>query len=329
MLTETAWENYLSAYPEAHLLQTLAWGQVKSRFGWQAHRLAVQDAGAQVLLRSLPLGFKLAYIPKGPVGADWSALWPALDAFCRRQRCVFLKVEPDGWEDQAEGPAMRERLPGFIPSPQIIQPPRTVVVDLQGSEEDILMRMKQKTRYNIRLAEKKEVIVRPSTDLEGFHRLMQATGARDGFSVHSLDYYRQVYDRFYPQGACELLQAEYEGQPLAALMVLGRGQRAWYLYGASTDLERSRMPAYLLQWQAMRWARQHGCLEYDLWGVPDMDESSLEAQFADRADGLWGVYRFKRGFGGQVRRSHGAWDKVYLAPLYAVYRWRLARSGSA
>ncbi len=96
-----------------------------------------------------------------------------------------------------------------------------------------------------------------------------------------------------------LLLAEYEGRPLAALMVFALGRRAYYLYGASTDEERNRMPTYLLQWRAMQWARARGCLEYDLWGVPDEDEQTLEAQFETRRDGLWGVYRFKRGSAGR------------------------------
>ena len=85
------------------------------------------------------------------------------------------------------------------------------------------------------------------------------------------------------------------------------------------------MPAYLLQWEAMRWARSRGCTEYDLWGVPDEDEAVLEANFESRRDGLWGVYRFKRGFGGQLRRTVGAWDRVYIPALYTVYRWWAAR----
>jgi lipid II:glycine glycyltransferase (peptidoglycan interpeptide bridge formation enzyme) len=108
-------------------------------------------------------------------------------------------------------------------------------------------------------------------------------------------------------------------------MVFRRGARAWYFYGASSEAERSRMPAYLVQWEAMRWAIRHGCREYDLWGVPDADEAQLEAQFTERSDGLWGVYRFKRGFGGQLVRSAGAWDRVYLPPLYALYRVWLGR----
>ena len=93
---------------------------------------------------------------------------------------------------------------------------------------------------------------------------------------------------------CDLLVAEYDGRLLAGLMVFARGSRAWYFYGASNDEERNRMPAYLLQWEAMRWAKSRGCSEYDLWGVPDAEEDALEEGFSTRSDGLWGVYRFKR-----------------------------------
>jgi lipid II:glycine glycyltransferase (peptidoglycan interpeptide bridge formation enzyme) len=242
---------------------------------------------------------------------------------------VFLKIECDAWESAvaSHGPAGGLSLPiapGVRHSGFNIQPPRTMVVDLRGSEDAILGRMKQKCRYNIRLAEKKGVSVRPWDDLEGFHRLMLATGSRGEFAVHSADYYRRAYELFHPSGRCELLVAEFDGSPLAALMVFRQGTRAWYLYGASNDLERNRMPTYLLQWEAMRWAKAHGCEEYDLWGVPDEDEEVLEAHFETRQDGLWGVYRFKRGFGGKLHRAAQALDVVFNPVLYQIYLWRMA-----
>jgi lipid II:glycine glycyltransferase (peptidoglycan interpeptide bridge formation enzyme) len=122
----------------------------------------------------------------------------------------------------------------------------------------------------------------------------------------------------------ELLVAEYDGKPLAALMVFARGRHAWYIYGASNNEERNLMPTYLLQWEAMRWARSKGAEEYDLWGVPDKDEETLEANFTERNDGLWGVYRFKRGFGGELKRAAQALDRVYNPFLYKLYLWRMA-----
>jgi len=326
-LNRTQWDDFLAGYPDAHLLQSGAWAELKRGFGWRSRWILHGKTGAQVLFRPIRLGFSIAYLPKGPVGSDWAALWPEVAAACRRERAVFLKVEPDEWEPAAPD-LQPARLPGFTPSPHAIQPPRTIRIRLDGDEEALLGRMKQKTRYNIRLAQKKGVTVRQSADVSVFQKMMVATGERDGFGVHSLEYYRRAYQLFSSRGECALLQAEYNGEPLAALMAFRRGRRAWYFYGASTELERSRMPAYLLQWEAMNWARAQGCCEYDLWGVPDEDEQVLEERFSGRSDGLWGVYRFKRGFGGEVCRSVGAWDRVYQPVLYRVYRWWLDRRGS-
>jgi len=237
-----------------------------------------------------------------------------------------VKIEPVEWEcDDSRRRIAKSGDFALRASPHNIQPRRTIIVDLRGSGEEILARMKQKCRYNIRLAEKKGVAVRTWDDVAAFHRMVLATGERDVFGVHSLEYYRRAYDLFHEAGMCEMLVAEYEGRPLAALMVFARGKRAWYFYGASTDESRNLMPTYLLQWEAMRWAKARGCEEYDLWGVPDEDEATLEANFETRRDGLWGVYRFKRGFGGELRRAAGALDRVYNLPLYRLYLWRMSR----
>lgn len=313
------------AHPQAHLLQTASWGAFKSAFGWKLTYLSSDNAGAQILLRPLPLGFNLAYIPKGPVGQWLPDMIPSLDELCRRQRCILLKVEPDApWE---AGLADRLTAAGFEPSLHSVQPSGTIQIDITPNEDQILAAMKQKTRYNIRLAGRKDVRVRTWKDVAAFSRMIFETGERDGFGAHSQAYFQAVYDLFHPQGACELLVAEFDNQPLAALMVFARGDRAWYLYGASTEAHRQRMPTYLLQWEAIRWARSRGCRIYDLWGIPDSDEETLESQFTQRSDGLWGVYRFKRGFGGRVIRSIGAWDRVYNHWLYRLYTLWIQRSG--
>ena len=194
-LTRAEWDGFLGDHPEAHLLQTSAWGDLKSNFGWRVRRVKVGEAGAQVLIRPLRLGFSIAYIPKGPVGSDWKGLWGEVEALCRRERCVFLKVEPDAWEPLPPG-FVEACLPGFKPSPHAIQPPRTLLVDLSGDETEVLARMKQKTRYNIHLAEKKGVRVEASTNIPAFYELMEATGQRDAFSVHSQAYYQKAFDLF-------------------------------------------------------------------------------------------------------------------------------------
>lgn len=317
MLTSLSeWNKLVEANSNAHVMQHGAWGEFKSQFGWSAYRITNRDSGAQILIRDLPLGFRLAYIPKGPVGGNWKNLLPELHEFCKKKKVFVLRIEPNGWDSGSK--QIVEMPEGFFQSTPI-QPRRTIVVDLGCSEDEILMRMKQKTRYNIRLAIKKEVIVTRSKDVNKFYELMLKTGERDQFGIHSLNYYQNAYDIFSNYRSCELFLALHKGIPLAGLMVFVHGSRAWYFYGASNDQARDRMPTYLLQWEAMRWAKKTGCLEYDLWGVPDEDEPTLEKEFANRSDELWGVYRFKRGFGGQLRRSLGSWDYIYSPLRYQLF----------
>jgi peptidoglycan pentaglycine glycine transferase (the first glycine) len=322
-----AWQSFLKKQSNVHLLQTGEWGELKSAFGWKPVRLILDDTtGAQILFRRLPFGLTLGYMPK-PVFSDklsgiGNQFWKDVDSVCKKNRAVFLKIEPDVWD--GDSPLLLGEGLGVSVSPHNIQPSRTIIISIKETEDEILGRMKQKARYNVRLAEKKGVTVRASNDIEGFHAMMQITGGRDGFGVHSFDYYRRAFELFHPTGACELLVAEFEGRPLAALMVFAHGQRAWYVYGASNDEERNRMPTYLLQWEAIRWAKARGCEEYDLWGVPDENEDILEANFETRNDGLWGVYRFKRGFGGEVKRAAQSYDRVYNPLVYKLYLWRMA-----
>jgi len=305
------WNNFLSQHPNAHLLQTGEWGELKSAFEWKPIRIVSGDSGVQILFRKLPLGFTIAYIPKA--NPDQSLL-PEIDSICKQNHAIFLKLEPDSWDSE-----FIVQHSSFIISPHNIQPPRTIIINIRFTEEEILAKMKQKTRYNIRLAEKKGVTVRAWDDIEAFHKMMLVTGGRDGFGIHSLEYYKRAYELLHPKGLGEILVAGYEGKLLAALFVARNGHRAYYLYGASTDEERNRMPTYLLQWEAMKWAKVHGCEEYDLWGVPDEDEATLEANFETRHDGLWGVYRFKRGFGGELKRAAQAMGRVYNPLLYWAY----------
>jgi lipid II:glycine glycyltransferase (peptidoglycan interpeptide bridge formation enzyme) len=311
---------------------------LKSHFGWSADRIAVTHndqivSGALVLFRSLPLRLgALAYIPKGPL-VDFAdegtthELLHGLDRLVKRRRSILLKMEPD----HLDNPAFAARLSsiGFRPSPQTVQPPRTIVVDLARSDDEILAAMHQKTRYNIRLAAKKDVVVREAqeNDLPAFNALMQTTGARDGFFVHAAEYYEMAFRLFVPPGQAKLFVATYQDQIIAGIFVLTQGERAWYFYGASGEAERQRMPNYALQWAGIQWAQALGCKAYDLWGVPDEDEATLEAHYVDRRDDLWGVYRFKRGFGGALTRFAGAFDRVYDPLLYKAYELYLRSRG--
>jgi peptidoglycan pentaglycine glycine transferase (the first glycine) len=353
-LPDAAWDAFVERRADGHALQTSAWAVLKFRFGWSAGRVAVLDgeqvvAGASVLFRRLPLGLlgTFAYAPKGPL-VDWdnapyvSALFDGLDALCRARRAFALKLEPDIEETQDAGCKMQDILVTRLSSlvTQSVQPRRTILLDLTRTEDEILAAMHQKTRYNIRLAARKGVVVREGTadDLPAFYALTQVTGARDGFGVHSADYYRAVFELFVPPDWARLFVAEVHEAgieptpvaaiPMAAIMVFAFGNKAWYMYGASGDAHREKMPNHALQWEAIRWAKSKGCATYDLWGVPDEDEATLEAQYLKRDDGLWGVYRFKRGFGGRLVRYVGAFDRVYNPLVYRAFLFALRRRGS-
>ncbi|MEA3459801.1 MAG: peptidoglycan bridge formation glycyltransferase FemA/FemB family protein, partial [Chloroflexota bacterium] len=180
-LSEEAWNSFVAA-SEGHILQTWQWGQLKAEFGWQAVRVALEKegrlvAGTQVLVRSFLPGASIAYIPKGPIlnFADQETagvLLSAIHRIARRKRAVFLKIEPEVLND----PTLERRLKGlgFRPSPQTVQPRRTIIIDLKPSLDDILARMKPKTRYNIRLSARKEVKVQEGTaaDVDAFYCLL-------------------------------------------------------------------------------------------------------------------------------------------------------------
>jgi len=330
-VSDREWDPFVATYPAGHVLQTSGWAAHKSEFGWQVERVVVRNrgaivAGAQVLFRRL--GLTIAYVPKGPLvdlanGEVCSPLFDALHRKSRARRAILLKIEPD----LAESPALTAQLAGygFRPGRHTIQPKRTLVVDITGSPDAILERMKSKTRYNIRLSERKGVRVRKGEreDMESFTRLMAITGERDSFGVHSPAYYERAYDLLVSAGMGRLFVATYQERPVAGIMVFTCGSKAWYMYGASGNEHREKMPTYALQWAAICWAKERGCHTYDLWGVPDEDEETLEAHFTERSGGLWGVYRFKRGFGGQLARYAGAFDYVYSKPLYWLYHLAL------
>jgi lipid II:glycine glycyltransferase (peptidoglycan interpeptide bridge formation enzyme) len=296
-------------------------------------------AGAQILFRRLPAALgQLAYVPKGPI-VDWTdqraleKLVVALDQVAQERRALAVTIEPN-LRDEA---THRERLRSFRfhPAPfSAIQPRRTLIVDITPDENDILMEMKSKTRYNIRLAGRKGVTVREgdADDVSTFNELLAATADRADFGIHPPAYYEAAYQRFAPRDWARLLLAEVEGKAVAGLMVFALPPRSWYFYGASISAHRKKMPTYLLQWEAMRWAKSRGCRTYDMWGVPDEDRETLEDQFIERSDGLWGVYRFKRGFGGELVRTVGTWDRVCAPLRYQMYKGALDvrdRLGSA
>lgn len=335
---DAEWDAFVATHPHGSLLQTTAWVRLKNNFGWSSQRVWLRQdgklvAGAQILFKAAAFGVaRIGYIPHGPL-VNWhdaeqvDVLLNQIDLAAYARRAGFVKLEPLLWQDDlapAAWDAVCQR--HALQTAATIQPPRTAVLDLRPSPDAILAAMKQKTRYNIRLAEKKEITVRTGSmaDLPIFNRLMLTTGQRDGFGIHDPHYYKRAYEVFAPDDVA-LLIAEYAQRPLAAVMVFKNGPRAAYLYGASGDEERNRMPNYAAQWAAICWAKERGCTTYDLWGIPDAPPAELEAQFASRSDGLWGVYRFKRGFGGDIQRTVGAVDRIYNQLTHRLYQWRRNR----
>lgn len=349
----TLWDAFVASQPNGHLLQCTGWEVLKTRFGWQSARLGLVRRGESngpslaagaLLLVQQRWGVRLGYVPRGPV-VDWDesgaapAVVDALRAECARRGASVLKVEPE----LPDTPENRNRLLalGFVPSPQTVQPRSTIRVDLGSGEDARLARMKSKWRYNIRLAERKGVTVREcqAADLGVFQALMAETAARDRFDVHAPAYYAEAFRLLAPKHAVFLL-AEFEGKPLAAIVVATVGPMAWYLWGASGDRERNRMPNHALQWHGMRWAAQRGARVYDLWGIPDevgavaqglragdgsgtpVDEVPIDVENLPTY-GLWGVYRFKQGFGGEIVRAVGAWDMPIQRAGYELYRMGL------
>jgi len=319
---EDVWNAFVEEHPLAHPLQLSAWAEFKKHFGWDSQRIGLFAgeelvAGAQVLYRRIAgLPLKLAYIPKGPL-VDWhntgqiTALLDAVHRQARGHGAVLLRLEPELPDDPINHQTLTEL--GFKPAPRFIQPRTTVWIDLTPEEEQILARMKQKWRYNVRLARRKGVQVRVGTaaDVDRFIELMQVTGARKEFGVHAPEYYRRFWQLFAPAGRAALLVAEFEQEMLAGIMVARTGRKAYYFYGASGNKHRNLMPSHLLQWEAMLWAKNQGCTGYDLWGVPDEVGLNPDTPIPDPPTGMWGVWRFKRGFGGEIVRYVGAWDKSY------------------
>lgn len=320
-----AWNTFVAESPYGHVLQSWEWGDLKGLSGWQPVRLALRGdhrwhGCAQILIRHLPLGVgRLAYVPKGPV-LDYGRseaideMIRALRGFAADRRVISLKIEPE-----VTVPAsLAAHLAGLeLATASPIQMRSTIWVDLTASEDDLLARQKQKTRYNIRLAARKGVEVRAGTvdDLAPWYRMYHATARRDGFAIHSEKYYRDVLSLLLPRRMAHLLLAYHEGDLLAGIIVFRFGHKAQYMYGASSNEKRNLMAPYLVQWEGMRWAKEEGATIYDLWGIPDV---------LSEDEDLWGVYRHKKGYGGEIVRYVGAFDLV-RSPIQHMALERLAR----
>ncbi len=332
---QQTWETLLAQLPNPHALQRWEWGEFKARWGWQPTRLAWQNAtghplaAAQILRRPIfNTPWNMLYVAKGPACnyTDPDLVQQVLgdlETFARQNRAIFIKIDPDvplacGPAEDAPihppGQVVKRLLNtrGWRYSTQQIQFKNTVLLNISLSEEALLAAMKPKTRYNIRLAARKGVTVRQGglDDLETFYQLYAVTSRRDGFVIRPQAYYMDVWQHYLQANAATLLLAWFNGAPIAGVMLFYSGQTAWYMYGASNNSFRNVMPNHLLQWEAMKAAQEAGCTTYDMWGAPDIFNAS---------DPMWGVYRFKLGFGGLTRHGLGAYDYPVYSTMYNLY----------
>ncbi|MDR2477908.1 MAG: peptidoglycan bridge formation glycyltransferase FemA/FemB family protein [Treponema sp.] len=309
-------------------LQSAEWGRFKGRFGWESRAFIVLWAGfgerpLLVLTRRLAPCVTMAYVPWGPelpasFPADGLQRNGALAELAAKLRLLlpgdtaFIRFDPPWYGRAGEQPEPFEK--PLCRAAADIQPPDTVLINLDQSPEAILAGMKPKWRYNIGLAEKRGVTVTMNggETIEIFYRLLVETAARDGIAIHGIGYYQTLFEVCHDSGAAEfrLYTARHEDDTLAAIVTLFRGTQAVYLYGASSNVKRNLMAPYALQWRAMLDAQSRGCSTYDLFGIPPSDDSNHP---------MAGLYRFKTGFGGTVVHRSGSWDYPCRPVLYGMF----------
>ena len=309
--------------PDGPLLQSRFWARLKKRFGWTPLAFRTEAFDLLILVRSVVPGFLLGYCPHGPAVAvapldrtqALLSLTESLHGYLA-EGCGLLRFDPL-WtrrspEDSSELdlPLRRARVD--------VQPPDTVIVDLDGEEDEILSRMKSKTRYNIRLAERRGVVVRESgiEGLDLWYRMYRETASRDRITIHAERYYRALFEEARRELAAtgaqtRLLFAYVEDEAVAGNIVTISGRSGLYHFGASTNRHRNLMPTYALQWEAMKLCLHEGCTEYDLGGIPPTD---------DPAHPMHGLYRMKTGFGGRIVHRVGSWDSPLRPFAYRGFR---------
>ncbi len=312
------------ASPKGHFLQSRQWASVKSN--WTNEIVTVEDcdgnikASMSLLIRKIPvLPFTIMYSPRGPVCdihdlESLKALIEKVKILAKKHKSYVLKLDPDIEISDTEFAQIAKNLGFKIKNAsknfEGIQPRFVFRLDIKDkTEDDILKSFHQKTRYNINLALRKEVTVKEGTrdDIKTFHEIMQETGLRDKFTVRSASYFEKMYDCMGEH--LKLFLAYHEGKIVAGNIAVIFGNKCWYLYGASSTASRNIMPTYLLQWEMIKWAVESNCEIYDFRGVSgDLDESNP----------LYGLYRFKKGFNGDLVEFIGELDYVFNPLIYCL-----------
>lgn len=301
------YEDFILSHPKSHFAQSYKWGLLKSDWKW--YGILSRDGSGRprgalsVMVRKMPgMPWSMLYACRGPVCDldDKECLSELIDGakqLAKRHRGYVIKLDPDVPNaNQAFSDTLKSL--GFRPVPETknfesIQPRYVFRLEIKGrSAEELLMSFESKTRYNIRVAQKNNVSVKVETSdeaLTAFADIMKVTGERDGFITRNRAYFARMLECLGENA--RLYMASYDGRYIAGSLAIHYGDKVWYLYGASSNADRNMMPNYLLQYEMMRWAVETGARIYDFRGV----SGDLTPE-----NPLYGLYRFKKGFNGEL-----------------------------
>lgn len=325
--TEQEYTEFLESHERCNFQQSLEWGKVKTN--WIKEVVLAEDENHKIIgsicvwIRKMPIFGNMMYSSRGPVcdihdKKVLEQLTDGIKELGKKYNAFVLRIEPDIKKDDQEFRKIVEEIGYKIKDDakdfkDEIQPRFVFRLDIKGKTEDeVLAGCHQKTRYNIRLAKKKGVVVKEGTreDLKDFHKIMIETGSRDGFIIRSLDYFEKMYDELAPKHM-KLLMAYYEDKPISGIIPIMYGNKTWYLYGASSNQHRNLMPNYLLQWEMIRQAIQNKCDIYDFRGVSGV---------VDETHPQYGLYRFKKGFGAEFTEFIGEVYWPFKPLTYKLYK---------
>ena len=321
------YKKFLESHERCNFQQSLEWGNVKT--SWKKEVILSEDDNGKirgslcVWIRKIPIFGNIMYSARGPVCDLYNKeiikdLREGADCLAKKYKAFVLRVEPDVLKtDEAFRKIITEN--GFKIKDDSkdfkdeIQPRFVFRLNLKGkTEEQIFSELHQKTRYNVRLATKKGVVIKEGTreDLKAFHEIMIETGERDNFIIRSLEYFEKMYDEMAPNHM-KLLMAYHEDKPISGIIPIMYGNRVWYLYGASSNKHRNLMPNYLLQWTMIQEAIARGADMYDFRGVSGV---------VDESHPQYGLYRFKKGFNADFTEFIGEIYIPYKPLVYKMYK---------
>lgn len=324
------WNDFLRSQPRSHLLQSYEWGVLNQYLGGQIYRLGALDderlVGVMMLVVTPVAGnrlpFKWLYSSRGPTveRPDSPALVALIEyaqkVLAKKERAVALRLEPNIADDD---PAMDAWIAtyrglGFQTNPYAVHGRRSWVLDIRPPAEELLAKFKMTWRQNVRSAERKGVVIREvvsEADFDAYYSLLKLTSERDAFFIHGKDYHQEILRQFKDQGDVVLYIAEHEGEAIAAKMLIRFGDWCWDMFGATSNNKRNLKPAYLLQYRCFQWAQAKGCSYFDFRTIPEILEPGEE---------MWGVYEYKKGFGGFSRLNIPTQDYIYRPVIYNAWR---------